>query len=563
MLKLQAVRHDGALWLTGKGVKAGVPWSGRTDHSSWSSWAGISVALAVAIVGGYAAPAAAQDAKTTLIVAGPRTPESLDQEYPPTEASHEARRNIYERLLNYAPAKNSDGITIEDFSKIVGGIAETYDLSPDKTSITFHLRTGVKSYDGNELSADDLMWTFSRGWNLKATFRWYMTQVLKIEEFDKAFKKIDAQTVQVSIPHPSPLLDRIWVNNDLGILDAAEVKKHVTNEDPWASKWLANHSASFAPYHVVKNVPGQEVGYEANPNYWRGAPTLRRVIFREMPTSSNRVAALQAGSVDVAEWLVPRELNLLAKIPSVKIWKVYGNYIHRVEMFNGRPPFDNTKVRQAMNYLVPRDDILKAVYFDTARPTKSPISEIYPAFTDGYFKYGYDVAKAKGLLREAGLPDGFRTQIGYRTGEPIEEEIALVLKTAFARAGVEVELQKLPASTLVDKYTKGEMPMYFFRDMAIVPDAAYVANLWLNSSSLINYSRFKSAEVDQLINTGLTTTDEAKRVEGMRRVQEIVIEQAPWVFLMNPGYQLATRASVKGYSWYTPNGNNWYDFYKE
>ena len=232
-------------------------------------------------------------------------------------------------------------------------------------------------------------------------------------------------------------------------------------------------------------------------------------------------------------------------------------------MFNEKAPFDNVKVRQAMNYLVPRADILRAIYFNTARETKSPISEIYPAFTDQYFGFSNDLAKAKDLLKEAGYPDGFKTQLGYRSGEPIEEEIALVLKTAFARGGVDIELQKLPASTLVDRYTKGEMPMYFFRDMAIVPDAAYVANLWLNGKSLINYSHFKNEEVDRLINAGLTSTDEGKRVEGMHRVQEIVMQQAPWVFLMNPGYQLATRANVKGYSWYTPNGNNWYDFSKE
>jgi peptide/nickel transport system substrate-binding protein len=540
----------------------------KKSHPNWTDWYD-QRAAAFVLIAGLAGSAViqpmafAQDAKTTLIVAGPRTPESLDQEYPPTEAGHEARRNIYERLLAYVPVKNQDNVTVEDFSKIVGGLAETYDLAPDKTSITFHLRKGVKSYVGNELHADDLMWTFQRGWSLKATFHWYMTQVLKIEDYGKAFKKIDDYTVQVSIPHPSPLLDRLWVNNDLGILDSVEAKKHVTADDPWASKWLANHSASFAPYQVVKDVPGQEVDYEANPNYWRGAPKLKRIIFREMPTSSNRVAALQAGSVDVAEWLVPRELNLLEKAPTVKIWKVFGNYIHRVEMYNAKPPFDNVKVRQALNYLVPRDEILKAVYFGTARETKSPISEIYPAYTDQYFDYKTDVAKAKEFLKEAGVPDGFKTQLGYRTSEPIEEEIALILKTAFAKAGVDVELQKLPASTLVDKYTKGEMPMYFFRDMAIVPDAAYVANLWLNSGSLINYSHFKSDEVDKLINDGLTSTDEDKRVEGMHRVQQVVMQQAPWVFLMNPGYQLATRANVKGYSWYTPNGNSWYDFYKE
>ena len=254
---------------------------------------------------------------------------------------------------------------------------------------------------------------------------------------------------------------------------------------------------------------------------------------------------------------------MVAKVPGVKVEQVFGNFIHRVEMHNETPPFDNPKVRQAMNYLVPRDEISKAVYFDTARPTKSPISEIYPAFNDSFFNFEHNVEKAKALLAEAGLPDGFKTELAYRTGEPIEEELAVILKTAFGKAGVEVTLSKLPASTFVERYTKGDVPMYFFRDMAIVPDAAYVANLWLNSGSMIDYSRFKSDEVDQLINKALTSTDEEVRLKDMVRVQEITMEAAPWVFLFNPGYQLAMRANVKGYSWYTPNANSWFDFHKE
>jgi peptide/nickel transport system substrate-binding protein len=509
-----------------------------------------------------AAPVQAQDAKSTLVVAGPRTPESLDQEYPPTEAVHELRRNVYERLLAYAP-KVENSITYEDFGKIVGALAEKWEVSPDKTSITFHLRKGVKSGAGNELNADAVMWSFERGWNLKSNFHWYMTQILKIPSFESAFSKVDDYTVKVSIPNPSPLLERLWVNSDLGILDAVEVKKHVTADDPWAQRWLATNSASFGPYHVAKYSPGQEVVYEANASYYRGAPKLKRVIFREMPTSANRVAALQAGSVDVAEYLLPRELALLEKSPAVKVHKVFGNYIHRVEMNNTTAPFTDARVRKALNYLVPREDILKAVYFNTARPTKSPISEIYPGFTDQYFTYNTDVEKAKALLAEAGFPKGFKTELGYRTGDQLEEEMAVILKSAFAKAGVDVTLSKLPASTLVERYTKGTIPMYFFRDMAIVPDAAYVANLWLNSASLINYSRFKSEEVDNLINGALTSTDEPKRIEGMKRVQQIMVEAAPWVFIANPGYQLATKPNVKGYSWYTPNGNAWFDLYKE
>ncbi|ODP34750.1 ABC transporter substrate-binding protein [Pandoraea sp. ISTKB] len=518
------------------------------------------VASVMAVCG--VSPAFAQNNSSVLLVAGPRTPESLDQEYPPTEASHEARRNIYERLLTYAPKAGEGGVSVENFDKLTGALAESWQTSPDKTSITFHLRQGVKSPVGNTLTADDLMWTFERGWNLKANFHWYMTQVLKIQDFKTAFQKIDDRTVKVTLPKPSPLIERIWVNNDLGIIDATEAKKHATSDDPWASRWLSGHSASYAPYQVTKYAPGQEVVYEANKNYYRGVPKITRVIFREMPTSSNRLAALQAGAVDVAEWLPARELNTLSSFPNVKVWKVFGNYVQRVEMNNNTPPFNNEKVRQALNYAVPRDEILKAVFYGTARPTKSPISEIYPAFTDKFFDYSYNLDKAKALLKEAGFEKGFKTQLGYPTGDQTAEELAIILKTSLSKIGVDVELQKLPASTLVERYSKGTMPMYFFRDMAIVPDAGYVANLWLNSASLINYSHYKNSEVDRLINDSLSSTDEQKRRTQMERVQQLVMQQAPWIFLINPGYQLATRSNIKGYSWNTTNGNTWYDFSK-
>ncbi|WP_423206524.1 ABC transporter substrate-binding protein [Paracoccus yeei] len=523
--------------------------------------AAIGALMVAAPWGGQAAWA--QSPQETLIVAGPRTPESLDQEYPPTEAVHELRRNVNERLLAYEMKKAEDGISYEDFSKITGALAERWEVAPDFKSITFHLRPGVVSGAGHPLDADDVMWSFERGWNLKSNFHWYMTQILKIEDFDAAFTKVDDMTVRVSIPNASPLLEKLWINSDLGILDSDTMKEHLTPEDPWGQRWLATNSASFGPYKVTKYSPGQEIIYEANTDYYRGVPKLKKVIFREMPTSANRLAALQAGAVDVAEYLSPRELSMLGQMPGVTVNKVFGNFIHRVEMQNETPPFDNPKVRLALNYLVPRDEIAKAVYFDTARPTKSPISEIYPAFTDEYYNFSNDLEKAKALLAEAGLPDGFKTELGYRTGDQLEEELAVILKTAFAKAGVDVTLSKLPASTLVERYTKGQIPMYFFRDMAIVPDAAYVANLWLNSNSLIDYSRFHSDEVNALINSALTSTDEDKRRADMKRVQQITMENAPWVFLFNPGYQLATRQNVKGYSWYTPNGNAWFDFHKE
>lgn len=511
----------------------------------------------------WSGPMQAQGSSTTLIVAGPRTPESLDQEYPPTEAVMELRRNINEALLMFGSRMGEDGVKYEDFSVIEGALAESWALNDDLSSITFTLRDGVISAAGNPLDADDVMWTWERGWALQANFHWYMSQVLGVREFDGSFEKVDDMTVRVNLPTSNPLLEMIWTNIGLAILDSDLILENVTEDDPWGTTFLAANAGSFGAYDVTSYVPGQEIIYEANPNYYRGVARLEKVYFREMPTSSNRVAALQVGAIDVAEFLSPRELARVAEAPGVKVWQVPGNYIHRVEMNIEMEPFDDPQVRQALNMLVPRDDIMQAVYFGTASQTKSPISDTYPGFTEEFFSYEYNVGEAKALLAAAGVEDGTVIELGYRTGETIEEEIAVILRTAFAQAGIDLQLSKLPASTLVERYSNGTIQSWFYRDMAIVPDAAYAANLWVHSDSVTNYPNYVDEEVDALITASLSSTDDAERLAAARTVQEKFVEAAPWLFLMNPGYQLATRDNVKGFSWYTPNSNYWYDFYKE
>ncbi|WP_369677534.1 hypothetical protein, partial [Klebsiella pneumoniae] len=116
-------------------------------------------------------------------------------------------------------------------------------------------------------------------------------------------------------------------------------------------------------------------------------------------------------------------------------------------------------------------------------------------------------------------PNGFKTQIGYRTGEPIEEQLAIALKSTFAQANIDAQLVNLPSSSLVERYSKGQMPMFFIRDMAIVPDAAYSANLFINSKSMVNYSHYHNAEVDKMIDNALISTDSTSRDADMKKVQ--------------------------------------------
>ena len=156
---------------------------------------------------------------------------------------------------------------------------------------------------------------------------------------------------------------------------------------------------------------------------------------REVPTSASRLSLLQGGAVDIAQFLQPREYDQPARtMPHVTFDAVDSSYMIWLELNAKIPPFDNVKVRQAMNFAMPHDEIIRTIYYGQADPLTAPMPYIYP---DGrhldFFDYGYDLDKAKALLAEAGFPDGFKTTLSYNAGDPTQEPIALLYQTVAAR----------------------------------------------------------------------------------------------------------------------------------
>ncbi|WP_028987044.1 ABC transporter substrate-binding protein [Thermicanus aegyptius] len=494
-------------------------------------------------------------AGNTLVIAAVKTPPGIDHDFHIALESHEMRANIEETLLRYKLVE-ANGIRTEDFNTLEGALAESWELSPDKRTITFHLRKGVMSAAGNELTADDVKYTWDRSIALNAIGNFYFGTVLRTGGqaiTPDSYKVIDKYTISLTTKEPHPLIERIWVNTDLGILDSKEVKKHATSDDPWATKWLANHSASFGAYKVTEWSPGQQVVLEANEKYYRGVPEIKKVIYKEVPSSANRVALLSNGSVDMAEWLLPRERKQLATTPGVKIESVPGNYILRIQMNPNIAPFDKKEVRQALNYAVNVEDIIKTVYFGEAKPSKSIINSTYPGYTSEYFPYQYNVDKARQLLAQAGYANGLKIKLSYDASDQEYEQIAILIKSQLAKVGVDVELDKVPGANYYERMGKREFAFFFFKDMAIVPDAGYITSLWIKSDSFINYGGYKNPEVDRLITEGMTVTDQAKRLEIYKQVQKLVIDDAPWLFLVEPGFHLPMKDKWKGFAWYTPN----------
>ncbi|MGH7118052.1 MAG: ABC transporter substrate-binding protein [Acetobacteraceae bacterium] len=524
---------------------------------------------ATGLIAGRAETASAASATShTLVIAAPATPQSLDNEYDVSLGTIDAVGALYDNLIEYAkiPDPQDPAVQREDVGvhadkpynlNLVGKLAEKWEVNADGTVGRFTLRQGVKSNWGNELTAEDVKWTWDRKLNLHGLGP-FMTSVLNISHEEQI--KVDGRyVVSFHLPKPNPLLLKQMINLANMVYDHTKCKQETVGND-WAHKFLENNSAGFGPYEVAQLVRGQQAVYKARADYYRGKPYMDTVIFKEVPTSATRLSLLQGGSVDIAEFLQPLEYKVLERVRGAAVDGVRASYAIWIELNAKIKPFDNVKVRQAMNYALPRVEMLKTIFQGFADKQTGCIPEIYPDFTDQFWQYDTDLAKAKALLTEAGFKNGFKSTLSYNAGDPVQEPIAIVYQTSLRKVGVEIILNKVPAATFYDFVTKREQPMIFYRDSPWVPDPGYSTKLYFNSKSYVDYSNYVNSEVDSLITAGLETVDAKKRTGIYTKVQEIVMGEAPWGFIVWPRYVLARRANLKGFTYYTSNNLRFQDF---
>jgi peptide/nickel transport system substrate-binding protein len=200
------------------------------------------------------------------------------------------------------------------------------------------------------------------------------------------------------------------------MVDSKLAKSHATSADPWAKRWMKSHDVGFGPFKLVDLSPGREVVWKAHKEH-PFPPQLDQITFKETPESSERLAALMGGDVQVAQYLLPADTQRVQNREDLRLWNFQGYVIASSPMNPRYPPLDDVRVRRALSYATPYQVILEKVFRGFAGPAHGPISDHAAGF-DPYFRpYTYDPERARELLREAGYGNGFKTTLAYSTAE--------------------------------------------------------------------------------------------------------------------------------------------------
>jgi peptide/nickel transport system substrate-binding protein len=521
----------------------------------------------VALTGGLAAgglalpgvlslPAAAASGEQ-LIVAVSATPVSLDPEFGASLESWELPVFVYEYLLCYNFKKDAEGVGQPQFEPpYEPRLAERVESSNGGKTLTFHLRKGVRSEFGNEFTASDVKWSWDRTFALNTAGMWMMKSS-SIPSADSV-RVVEPYVLEVNLAGPNTVLltEQATSLNNPVIYDSTEAKKHASDADPWAKEWLGKNSATFGPYRVVQFTPGQQVVFEVNPNYYRGTPKIKRVIWREVPSSSTRLQLLLAGAVHIAKELDPRERQQCEGKPGVKVTAIKGNEGVIFGLNNQVKPFDNVKVRQAIAYAAPIDAIIDTVYLKqpNVRLYKGYTPESYPAAIDYFPYYPTNLEKAKALLSEAGQGP-FSFKLSQNASRPDHEQVAIQIQTQLKKIGIDVQIEKLTPATYQEQYFSRKAEAVLVQDAAWVPDPGYSLGLFFGSgpNSVANWVNYSNKEVDSLLEQTFNTADPALRRELGQKAHRLIVDDAPWGFYIGTGFYMTARSEVEGLNWRANN----------
>jgi peptide/nickel transport system substrate-binding protein len=398
------------------------------------------------------------------------------------------------------------------------GLATSW-TTVNATTWEFKLRPGVKFHNGEEFNAEAVKFSIERVLNLdqKARWRWAFADIERVEV-------VDPLTVRIVTKVPFPTL----VTN-LAFCMPIVPPKYVREK---GDAHVATNPVGTGPFKFVRWRKDDELVLEANEAYWRGAPKVKNVVFKPIPDESTRVAALVTGQVDIARGVPPSLVKQIDDNPRTRVAKVPSALnIHVTLDTLKEGPLRDRKVRQAINYGVDKDAIIRAILEGNGGAVGGPLTPVMFGFAPEVKPYPYDPERAKRLLAEAGFAQGLSLTLNSPSGRYLKDkEVNEAIAGQLGKIGVRTQVVTHEWGSYVGKWPDGLVPMYML-GWAGSWDADGILYPLLRSGQ--RFARWSNPDFDALIDKGRRTLDPAERVKLYRQASQLAHDEAPWLFLFH------------------------------
>ena len=447
--------------------------------------------------------------------------------------------------------------------KVVPSLADSWEVSTDGLTYVFKLHPQVKFHTtdyfkpSRELTAEDVKFSFDRmldpanPWHKVAQSGFPHAQSMQWPELIKAVEKVDAHQVRITLNKPDATFLATLSMGFASIYSAEYAAQLLAAGTP---QQLNSQPIGTGPFVFKRFQKDASVRYSANPEYFAGKPAVDNLVFAITPDANVRLQKLRRGECHIALSPKPQDVQAISADNTLQSAHTAAFMTAFVGINSQHPPLDQPAVRQAINLAFDKASYLKAVFENSAEAANGP----YPPNTWSYASelpgYPHDPQKARELLKQAGLADGFSTTIWTRpTGSVLNPNPSLgaqLLQADLAKVGIKAEIRVIEWGELIRRAKAGEHDLLFMGwagdngdpDNFLTPQFA-CASL----ESGLNFARYCDPQLDQLIADGKSTSDQTQRSQLYKKAQTIIQQQALWLPLAHPTAYALMRKEVEGY----------------
>ena len=444
--------------------------------------------------------------------------DSLDPHLAVAAGTKEVMFNVFEGLMK--PTSTGD---------LTPAVAESYTVSEDRLTYTFTLREGVKFHNGDEVTAEDVVYSISRCADTTDG-----TPLVEAFSVIQSVEAVDARTVAITIAEPS--------NEFISYMTTAILPADYDQQD--------TAPVGTGPFKFVSRAAQDNIVLERFDEYWGTPAYLDKVTFKIMENADSLVMSLQSGAIDLCSHLTSTQVAQLGG--DFYVAEGTMNLVQALYLNNAEKPFDDVRVRQALCYAVDKQGIIDLAFDGYGSPIGS---SMYPAFGK-YFDesltnyYTKDVEKAKSLLTDAGYPNGFEMTITVPSNYQPHIDTAQVLVEQLKEIGVTAKIELVEWGTWVSDVYAGRQ----FQSTVVGVDASNMTARALlerfTSDYAKNFINYNNADYDALFQQALTTYDDAEQTAIYKAMEKNLTENAANVYIQDLADLVAVRQGLEGVTFY-------------
>ncbi len=470
-------------------------------------------------------PASTSQGEATVNISLSSEPPTLDPALSTALVDRQVLNSIMDKLVDLSPE-----------GEIVPMLAESHDISEDRLTYTFKLRDGVTFHDGTKLDAEAVKFNLERGMTEESARRNELGAV-------KSVQAVDPTTVKITLKQPFEPLLSVLTDRAGMIASPTAVRKLGDN--------FKTQPVGSGPFQYKSRVEGNSITLVRNEKYWQEKlPIAKQIVYKIFTDPTSALVNLRSGQLDITDTLPARELPALQKGDQFRVINAPGLGYQGMYLNTQKAPFDNPKVRKAVDLLIDREALTRVAFQGTATPGHSPFAPNSFAHSESDKGLKPDVNKAKQLLSEAGA--GSVSFAISTANSPTTVQVAQLIQNMLKQGGINATIEQLEFGTLLDKGEKGEFQALALGWSGRVDPDQNIYD-FIVTGGRNNDAKYSNKKVDELLNQARQESDHAKRKALYDQVMAVLHEEVPYVYIYHPNNVFGLSSSVTGFV-YVPDG---------